>query len=217
MDWGYMCAMMIKLGFHGDIVNQIMLCVTSVQFFVNVNGEMIGLVVPHSDLFQRDSLYLYLFIRCLEGLFALTKDVGGREIFHRMKVCRGALIISNLLLVDDSFGFFRAQENETLFIKYILDEYVVASSQLINLQMLEVMFSNNVDPNMNNLVISILGVTKGLGRGKYLGFLTGIGRNNKISSRIRFGRRSTRREEDQICSPSYSHALHEYLPNSPIT
>lgn len=51
-----------------------------------------------------------------------------------MKICKGSPIVSHLLFADDNFLFFRANENEALVIRRILDEYASASGQLINLQ-----------------------------------------------------------------------------------
>lgn len=46
IDWDYVKAMLSKLGFHTDFVGWIMLCVSSVRFFINVNEDMVGPITP---------------------------------------------------------------------------------------------------------------------------------------------------------------------------
>lgn len=53
-------------------------------------------------------------------------------------------MISHLLFADDSFLFFRANDNETTTVKRILQTYEEASGQEINYSKSEVYFSRNV-------------------------------------------------------------------------
>ena len=52
---------------------------------------------------EENPLSPYLFILCIEGLFALIQDAKGRGALHAVKVCRGAPIIYHILFVDDNF------------------------------------------------------------------------------------------------------------------
>lgn len=46
----------------------------SMNFFVNVNDDVIGLIILQKGLRQGDHLSHYLFILCAEGLYVLIKD-----------------------------------------------------------------------------------------------------------------------------------------------
>jgi hypothetical protein len=41
--WDFVDVMLIKMGFPRTVIDWIMVCVTSCQFSINVNGELAGL------------------------------------------------------------------------------------------------------------------------------------------------------------------------------
>lgn len=71
VEWGYLRAIMIKMGFDDQWTCWIMTCVQLVHYSVMVNYEGVGPIVPEIDLRQGDPLSLYLFLLCYEGLSAL--------------------------------------------------------------------------------------------------------------------------------------------------
>jgi hypothetical protein len=106
----------------------------SVHYQVLVNGESVGPLKPMRGLRQGDPLSPYIFIICAEGLSSLIKKSEAREEFHGIKVCRGALLLTHLLFVDDCFLFCRADGNECIKLKEILKTYEEVSGQAINLR-----------------------------------------------------------------------------------
>ena len=59
---------MEKPRFCSRWINWIKECVSTVSFFVIVEGQPFGFFKPHRGLYQGDSLSLYLFLFCVEGL-----------------------------------------------------------------------------------------------------------------------------------------------------
>lgn len=184
VDWGYLRAMMVKMGFSARWVAWIMLCVSSVSYSVMVNGDSVGLIFPGRGMRQGDLLFPYLFIICAEGLSALIKKAERTGDLHGVKICRGAPIISHLLFADDSFLFSRATDKEAMAMKNILSDFESAFGQAINLQKSEVFFNRNMSQNMCNNFSSLLGVQQCLGTGKHLGLPSMVGRSKKATFAI---------------------------------
>lgn len=96
-----------------------------------------------------------------EGLSALIKQREARGTFHGIGVARGAPKISHLLFADDSFIFFKANAEETVVCRDILESFAGASGQLINFEKSSLSFSKNVPEPLQVSISSILGVCRG--------------------------------------------------------
>ena len=96
IEWDYLRRMLHRMGFTDRWVNLLMSCVTSVKFWVNSAGGLLGPILPSRGLRQGDPLSPYLFILCAEGLSALIrkKEVEGR--IHGCRIARGAPTVSHL-------------------------------------------------------------------------------------------------------------------------
>jgi hypothetical protein len=62
---------MFKLGFAPGWIRMIMACVTTVNYSVIVNGNVVGKIFPSRGLRQGDPISPYLFIMCAEVFSAL--------------------------------------------------------------------------------------------------------------------------------------------------
>ena len=71
MEWSFIAALMLKMGFDERLVDLIMCCVTSVTYQVLVNGQLRGRILPRRGLRQEDPLSPFLFIMCTEVLISL--------------------------------------------------------------------------------------------------------------------------------------------------
>ena len=59
---------MERLGFHREVIDLLMACVTSVTYKVRYNDQEIEGFIPTRGLRQGEPLSPYLFFMCAEGL-----------------------------------------------------------------------------------------------------------------------------------------------------
>lgn len=122
--------MMLCMGFEPKWVGWMLLCLSSVIYYVLLNQDRVGSIVPSRGLRQGDPLSPYLSILVAEGLTTLihraTGDLHGVQIFHR------APILTHLSFADDCFFFSKATTDEVNTMKHILVTYEEASGEAIN-------------------------------------------------------------------------------------
>ncbi|XP_019150111.1 PREDICTED: uncharacterized protein LOC109146914 [Ipomoea nil] len=169
--------MLRALGFDSNWIALVMLCVTTVNYSILVNGVAAGHVRPTRGIRQGDPLSPYLFILCAEGLSILLQQAEAWGDIHGVRVARGAPAISHLFFADDSLLFFRANQREAVNIKQCLDLYSLASGQLINFDKSNAVYSHNTPGPTRDLVTGIVGVQEAPDLGRYLGLPSALGRN----------------------------------------
>jgi hypothetical protein len=174
-----MRGMLERLGFDTKWIHWMMLCVSSVNYYVLVNFGKVGPIYPGRGLRQGDPLSPYLFILVTEGLTALIKQSVSQGDLHSVKICRGAPSVSHLLFADECFLLCRSNLDETSRLMHILKTYEEASGQEINMSKSEVFFSRNLSLAAQEDLSRIMGVRHVLGTGNYLGLPSMIGRKKK--------------------------------------
>uniref|UniRef100_A0A5B7AER2 Reverse transcriptase domain-containing protein n=1 Tax=Davidia involucrata TaxID=16924 RepID=A0A5B7AER2_DAVIN len=177
VEWGFLEAIMLKMGFHPQWVSLVMHCVSTVSFSVLVNGDPRGCINPTRGLRQGDPLSPYLFILCAEAFSALPRKAEGENKIHGIAVARNAPKISHLFFADDSLLFAKAIEDQVLEISRIIELYGDASGQQINFDKSSLSFSPNVPEDKREVIKQILGVSLCSIHNKYLGLPSTIGRS----------------------------------------
>ncbi|KAL5555581.1 hypothetical protein UlMin_037817 [Ulmus minor] len=132
VEWKFIEAVMIKLGFAESWILKIMNCISSVSFSFLLNGEVKGNISPGRGLRQGDPLSPFLFLLCSEGLSCLLKKMENDNKLHGLNFGRGAFTLSHLLFADDSFIFMDANEEDAKVLCDVLNFYGDASGQLVN-------------------------------------------------------------------------------------
>ena len=110
VEWSYIEAIMLKLGFSRLWVSKIMRCITSVSFFVLFNGQRLQEFKPTRGIRQGDPISPYLFLLCAEGLSCVLKGEGANQYVNGIQISCTYPKINHLLFADDCLLFFSKQK-----------------------------------------------------------------------------------------------------------
>jgi len=120
--WDFVDATLIKKGFPRTVIDWIMVCVTSCQFSINVNGELAGYFQGGRGLRQADPLSPYLFVLCMEilsRLFCKTSANQHSKFHWRCKKDK----ICHLCFADDLMILSKGDVNSIHMIRNVLKEF----------------------------------------------------------------------------------------------
>ncbi|XP_010462868.1 PREDICTED: uncharacterized protein LOC109125019 [Camelina sativa] len=181
VEWAFLEAVMVKLGFDRNWISWIMWCVSSVSYQVLLNGQPRGFIKPQRGLRQGDPLSPYLFILCTEVLIANIKKAEREKKVTGITIARDSPTISHLLFADDSLFFCKAEATECQTVMEIIRNYGKASGQEVNLEKSSIMFGKKVPTEIRDQLKSVIGITKEGGMGSYLGIPESLqGSKNKV-------------------------------------
>lgn len=158
VEWGFLKAMLLKMGFHDRWVRLLMFCVSSVSYSVVAGGHEIGPIIPQRGLRQGDPLSPYLYLIVAEGLSALIRCFEEVQLIHGLKVSRLAPMISHMFFAYDCYLFCRASEGEGSAINSLLEQFQRATGQQINCQKSTIYFSRNTRRQVCDSLCSILSI-----------------------------------------------------------
>jgi hypothetical protein len=131
LEWRYLEAVMIKLGFHRRWVQMIMRLVTSVSFQVLFNGGKLQQFLPTRGVRQGHPISPY-FLLAAKGILCLLKHHSLSSGLHGLMVAPSAPAVSHLLFADDSMLLFKADVESAEKVQQLLDLYCMAPGQRVN-------------------------------------------------------------------------------------
>ncbi|XP_073041676.1 uncharacterized protein [Primulina eburnea] len=172
VEWKFLEAMMIKLGFAKGFVELIIRCISSVSYSIRINHALYGQIIPQRGLRQGDPLSPYLFSICAQGLSTILSQAEHDNWFKGVKIASQCPSISHLFFADDSLIFFRALETECCYIKKCLQIYEKASGQMVNYEKSALTFSPSASSSTIDAIQRIFSITVVTGHELYLGLPT---------------------------------------------
>ena len=169
VECGFLCQIMLKLGFNPKWVQLSMETITTASYSVIINGEPHGFIKPTRGLKQGDPLSPYLFLLCTEGLSAMLRKAKESHTLRGVKSSQHGVCISHLLFVDDSLLFCRATVEECQRLLDLLGTYEAAFGQFINRQKTSLFFNTNTKPEVRRAIQQMMGARAMVNCEKYLG------------------------------------------------
>ncbi|WZZ70042.1 hypothetical protein YC2023_081412 [Brassica napus] len=179
LEWNFIETVLLRFGFASHLVALIMQCVTSVTYSFLVNDSVHGRVIPSRGIRQGDPLSPYLFILCGEILSGLCKRAQRSGHLAGLRISIPAPRLNHLLFADDTMFFLNTDEESCSALMHILEQYKMASGQLINATKSSITFSAKTPQVIRHRVKIHLGIEKEGGTGKYLGLPKHFGRRKR--------------------------------------
>uniref|UniRef100_A0A8R7TRA7 Reverse transcriptase domain-containing protein n=1 Tax=Triticum urartu TaxID=4572 RepID=A0A8R7TRA7_TRIUA len=176
VEWHFLQAILTKLGFNIVFVRLIMKCVSSVRFYVRVNGELLPFFTPSRGLRQGDPASPFLFLLCAEGLSSLLKYYNVGYIDRGIRVSYRSPWVTHLLFADDSLIFISANTQSAERLNEILRIYGEASGQCVNRAKSAIYFSSNTPARLKHQLKAVLNIDVEAFSERYLGLPTAVGR-----------------------------------------
>ena len=144
------------MSFHEKWINLIMHCITTISYFVLINGVAYGSIIP-TRVLQGDLVSPYIFLLCAYGFSSLINDVARNQRISGVSICKGSPKITHLFFADDSLLFCKANIQECQNLINILQLYEASSGQKINANKSSVFFNNNTPDDRRCEVLDMLG------------------------------------------------------------
>ena len=143
MEWDFLEAIIRKIGFQEQWIQLVMTCVRIVTYVVLINRQPHGHITTSRGIKQRDPLFPYLFLLCVDGLSHLLHKAKRERHIMGLVIARGGPKINHLFFADDSFLFYKASAQEWGRIQALLELYERASGQKLNKDKTFLLFSKN--------------------------------------------------------------------------
>ncbi|KAL6141214.1 hypothetical protein ACLB2K_059504 [Fragaria x ananassa] len=175
VEWKFVEAMMIQLGFGRRWITWIMRCVKTVTYSFVINGEPVGNLIPSRGLRQGDAISPYLFLLCAEYLSRLLVMAEQQRQIEGIRICSEAPPITHPFFADNSFIFIRAGFRKFVILRNILRLYEQATGQHVSFEKSSASFSKNVHRSLQDGLAAVLGVKRVEKHLKYLGLPMEVG------------------------------------------
>ncbi|XP_042988663.1 uncharacterized protein LOC122316195 [Carya illinoinensis] len=177
IEWGFLHAVMVKLGFSEKWIRLVMGCVSSVSYSLLINGSSQGFFKPSRGIRQGDPLSPYLFLLVSEVLSNLLNHAERNKRIHGFPVGKGQININHLLFTDDCLLFCRVKAEEWATINSLLSIYEGASGQKINKEKTSIYFNANTRPEAKDYILGIASTRATTCYERYLGLPSLVGRS----------------------------------------
>jgi hypothetical protein len=155
----------------------VMMCVSTTQYMVLVNGVPMRRIIPTRGISQGDPLSSYLFLICAEVLSSLLSKADREGVLTGVPTSRGGPCINHLFLADDSLLFGKAHLDHWSRLSNILKSYETTSGQKPNNSKTTIYFSCNTPMATRQQILEAMGIPSSQKYDTYLGLPALVGKS----------------------------------------
>ena len=170
LEWSFIRETLSLFKLPKDLITLIMSCVSSSSIAILFNKGALESFRPSRGIRQGDPLSPFLFILCMEVLWALIMEKCEAKLWNSIKASRGGLAFSHLFFTDDLVLFAKADRKNCVVVRDALDTFCSLSGQKVSCEKSRVFFSPNVPPKDRSTFCDLLEFRSIPTLGKYLGF-----------------------------------------------
>ena len=209
---------MRKMGFDLKWIWLIMMCVTTMQYLVLVNGYPCGVIKLRRGLRQGDPISPYLFLFCVEGLSALLSKATTDGILTRVPTLKRGPYTSHLFFADDSLLFCRSTLVQRECLTNILRMYEEALGQRLSNSKTSLFFSKTTTQRDRDALLARACIPASQRYDTYLGLPGLVGKSQILAFRSIIDRvEKVAGLEAKISFPGRKEVLLKYLIQAILT
>ncbi|XP_028089245.1 uncharacterized protein LOC114289680 [Camellia sinensis] len=169
LEWGFIRQVLTFFNFPPLWIILIMSCVSTSSIAILFNGGLTDSFTPTRGIRQGNPLSPCLSILCLEYLSITINKACDENLWAPIKLSRGGPQLSHLFFVDDLILFGKATKSNCECIKNILQDFCTQSGQKVSFLKSKVLFSTNLNTEIQDHLALTLQIPKTTNLGKYLG------------------------------------------------
>lgn len=168
VDWQFLEAILGFFGFKEKMIKWIMVCVSTVSYSLNINGQTHGFFKGKRGLRQGDPMSPYLFTLVMKVLhLILIRKINEHDGFQYHTKCAAEKTV-NLCFADDLILFCHGDPTSASIIMAALEEFKSCSGLVPSIPKSTVFFCN-VKNYVKREILNILPFKEGVLPVKYLG------------------------------------------------
>ena len=170
LEWDFIRASLLNLGFDEDTSKLCMECITTTSTSILINGHPSKEFLPSRGIRQGDPLSPYIFIICMEMLSRIIHKSCEENKWKPFRLRGGSTSISHLMFADDLILFGEATPQTLLAVRESLSLFFKLSGQKMNNGKSKIFFSPNTPQSLVDEFEQDLDVLAAKDLGIYLGF-----------------------------------------------
>ncbi|KAA3462930.1 reverse transcriptase [Gossypium australe] len=156
VEWDFLEAVMLKMGFGNNWVNKVMNCVRTVHYIVKCNNFLLDVIILERGLRQGDPLSPYLFLFCMEPFSSMLLHEQNNNVLRGVRVSINGPRINHLFFADDALIFVKNKNCDVVALLNILKDFTNVFGQEINFSKSMVLFSQNTSNEQRQRIGDLL-------------------------------------------------------------